>query len=203
MFFFYSYGFYMSLECIPLGEPHKLRRQLSIAYEHNGMMTQDDPNSYSGKEKRMREKALLTQFPNTGYADGIRSRQKVSFFTPFTDGTDFFQACLRPIIIPPFLIFNSFYYYGAAYMRAMDCLIASISYLFSKPFSTEVSNIFAKKSVDDFHAVWTNLLKSLIYAVASVWFVFALSTKLLSKSVSTLLSLITEPDTVQEHSLVI
>jgi hypothetical protein len=190
--------YFMSSKSIHLGEPHRLRRQLSVAYEYNGRMTHDDPSSYNGKEKSMREKALLTQSPHTGYAAGIRSRQKVSFFTPFTDGTDFFQACLRPIIIPPFLLFNSFYYYGAAYMRAMDCLIASISYLISKPFSTDVSKIFAKKSLDNFHSVWTNLYKSLIYAVASVWFVFALSTKLLTKSVSTLLSLSTEQDSDQE-----
>ncbi|AWN72916.1 hypothetical protein LEAN103870_04325 [Legionella anisa] len=66
---------------IPVG----LKRQISVAYTSpDGRLTSDDPNSYVGDERVAYQDALLSQHPNSGYADGIlEARQKKpGFFAP-------------------------------------------------------------------------------------------------------------------------
>ena len=45
-----------------------LRRQLDIAYNFQGGVTQDDPNNYQGVERDNRMIAIINQHPDTGYA---------------------------------------------------------------------------------------------------------------------------------------
>lgn len=63
---------------IPVG----LKRQISVAYTSpDGRLTSDDPNSYVGDERVAYQDALLSQHPNSGYADGIlEARQKSLVF---------------------------------------------------------------------------------------------------------------------------
>ncbi len=89
--------------------PANLRRQLSVAYIHNGVSTMDDPNSYQGKEKKAREDSLLVHQPRTGYADGIRNKRQYRsvFFKPYTDADEFFEGLINPIVIPIVLSVHS------------------------------------------------------------------------------------------------
>ncbi|WP_454781575.1 hypothetical protein [Legionella sp. WA2022007384] len=75
-----------------LGRPHKdlsstrLKRQLSIFYTGpDGRITSDDPDSYKGLERIAYQDALISQHPETGYADGIlkkRAKEKnANFFS--------------------------------------------------------------------------------------------------------------------------
>ncbi|PWY53942.1 hypothetical protein DGG96_19620 [Legionella qingyii] len=75
-----------------IGRPHKeltlprLKRQLSIFYTGpDGRVTSDDPNSYKGEERAAYQDALVSQYPWTGYADGIlkdrNKPQKHNFFS--------------------------------------------------------------------------------------------------------------------------
>ncbi|HHT0594170.1 TPA: hypothetical protein ACTXXA_002519 [Legionella anisa] len=66
---------------IPVG----LKRQISVTYTSpDGRLTSDDPNSYVGVERVAYQDALLSQHPNSGYADGIleERQKKPGFFVP-------------------------------------------------------------------------------------------------------------------------
>lgn len=52
--------------------PGPLRRQLNIAYNFQGGVTQDDPDSYQGVERDNRMIAIIHQHPDTGYALGYQ-----------------------------------------------------------------------------------------------------------------------------------
>lgn len=63
--------------------PVGFKRQISVAYTApDGRFTADDPNSYTGEERVAYQNALLSQHPNTGYADGIleERQKKLGFF---------------------------------------------------------------------------------------------------------------------------
>ncbi|MCE0722014.1 MULTISPECIES: hypothetical protein [Legionella] len=65
---------------VPLNKlkPVGYKRQISVAYiSPEGQLTSDDPNSYEGEKRVAYQNALLSQHPNTGYAEGIlEERQK-------------------------------------------------------------------------------------------------------------------------------
>ncbi|MGM9454378.1 hypothetical protein ACTAZI_13710 [Legionella bozemanae] len=72
---------------VPLNKlmPVGLKRQISVTYTApDGRLTADDPNSYTGDERVAYQNALLSQHPNTGYADGILAerQKKPGFFAP-------------------------------------------------------------------------------------------------------------------------
>lgn len=50
----------------------RLIRTLSVAYTYQGHLTANDPSYYRGEERRLREDAILEQYPNSGYAERIR-----------------------------------------------------------------------------------------------------------------------------------
>lgn len=63
----------------PLPRMHRrLIRQLSAEYVDpiTGELTANDPSSYSGEEREMREDALLRDLPDTACADSIRSQRR-------------------------------------------------------------------------------------------------------------------------------
>ncbi len=58
------------------------RRQLSAQYvDPTGKLTADDPESFLGHEREIREEAVVRDLPRTGYALAIIERQNY-FFQP-------------------------------------------------------------------------------------------------------------------------
>lgn len=56
----------------PPPPPSRPIRQIGVSYLFHNEETSNDPNAYTGDERRERQLALLAQRPNTGYAEGIR-----------------------------------------------------------------------------------------------------------------------------------
>lgn len=50
----------------------RLIRTLSVVYTYQEQRTANDPSYYEGEERRLREDAILEQYPFSGYAERIR-----------------------------------------------------------------------------------------------------------------------------------
>lgn len=149
--------------------PQVLRRQLSVTYIHDGVPTSADPESYEGDERKAREKSLLRQHPYTGHSDGIRLRAKRStFFQPFSRVSDFLDAVLDPIVPPLYLAFRSLSYLFDVVKNCLNFIVDSAFALLVRPFSKKTSDVSFTLASIDFMDVRMGLLKSVVYAVASI-----------------------------------
>lgn len=178
----------------------KLARQFALIYEYNGEKSSADPRSFTGSEKTRRENAILKQHPHTGYAETIRKSRSTAFFKPYTSWGDFLDGVTDPIIIPSYLTFKSLCHFISAAFSAIDCFVESCLALICKPFSNKLSSEFAQDAVDSFYKTRTSLISSLVSAIASVVSLINLSVLLLTKSISTLVCTVTEPEVVEDNT---